>query len=752
LRARPATSLAYEFLDQPFVLDLVVESSPPQIRGESRTFLEVGSETVRSETTIELAWLGELFDLELLAASGLEVVSVGPRESVESWRMAEVPVGERRGALEKQPGRLRIRLSAQARDRNKVTLKLAAIEPIKAPGSIKLGLISLDQTIPVNAFYAIAAGRDLALELEDDTGRLRSSPEIKSRFQNLSGEWPGVLLPRAERARQIFLADSGGSLYLPIRITRHERLLHRESVLSARVSRRSVEVIERTTFSVRFGDLRSLVIRVPAEFADRWELLDRQGIEIEELSREAGGSRRYRLTFDRAAVEAATVRFRYRLALPKELDSTTAREVTIDRITIEEGEAGPARVGLELDPEIVVLETAPGWIQAADDLRSEPASERPVLQFVEKDQPKSANPFAFKARALAQVALPPLVIPRLLIKAVQGLDGSRRTTARYWVELHGADFPFELPEGLEWIGARVDGRIAGQVDYDQSRSLYRLRFPGDSGQRPVLVELEFQETGPKPGANWRLPKLQGGAVVLQALWETRLPWSLTAVGIPAGWSDENRWSWSGFSWKRRPGRDSAGLNEWLVGAGGSAAAIDDLTGSGPELEDRYLFSRRGEPVAFSLWMVPGTWLVGICSGFTLVMGFLAIFRKFRFRTIWLGIAGVAVLSAVLVEPAVTFLVLQAAALGALLTLLGFVIERSIERASVRLTRSGNGGPAAARPLTDSPPKGTPVVGSDDPTAIRVRVPSTVDHAPVAAAAAAGQEAMPELRSSTVQRA
>ena len=752
LRARPATSLAYEFLDQPFVLDLAVESSPPQIRGESRTFLEVSADTVRSETTCDLAWLGELFDLELSAASGLEVVSVGPRESVESWRMAEEPPGAERGALEKQPGRLRIRLSSQARDRNKVTLKLAAIEPIKAPGSIKLGLFSFDQTIPVNASYAIAAGRELELELADDTGRLRSSPEIRSRFQNLSGEWPGVLLPSAGRARQLFLADSGGSLYLPIRITRHERLLRHESVLSARVTARSVEVIERTTFSVRYGDLRSVIIRVPVEFADRWELLERQEIEIEELSRGADGSRRYRLSFDRGAVEGATVRFRYRLALPEELDSTTAREVTINRISIEEGEAGPARVGLELDPEIVVLESAPGWIRASDDLRSEAASERPALEFVEKDPPKLGRPFAFKARARAQLALPALVIPRLLIKTVQELDGSRRTTARYWVERHGAEFPFELPEGLEWIGARVEGRIAGQVDYDQSRSLYRLRFPGDSGQRPVLVELEFQETGPKPGASWRLPKLKGAAVVLQSLWEARLPWSLAAVGIPAGWSDENRWSWSGFSWKRRPGRDSAGLNEWLVGAGGSAVGIDDFTGSGPDLEDRYLFSRRGEPVAFSLWLVPGTWLVGICSGLTLVMGFLAIFRKFRFRTIWLGIGGVAVLSAILVEPAVTILVLQAAALGTLLTLLGFVIERSIERASLRLSRSGRGVPAAPRPLTDSPPKGTAVVGSDDPTAIRVRVPSTVDHAPVAASASAGQEAMPELRSSTVQRA
>ncbi len=33
LRARPSTSLAFEFLDQPFLLDLAVESSPPYVQG-----------------------------------------------------------------------------------------------------------------------------------------------------------------------------------------------------------------------------------------------------------------------------------------------------------------------------------------------------------------------------------------------------------------------------------------------------------------------------------------------------------------------------------------------------------------------------------------------------------------------------------------------------------------------------------------------------------------------------------------------
>jgi hypothetical protein len=748
LRARPATSLAYEFLDQPFLLDLGVESSPPQVRGETRTFLEVDSDKVRSQMTIDLTWLGELFELELGVAPGLEVISVGPAESVESTHLADAAAGADRGSLEKHSRRLSIRLTPQARDRNKVTLKLAAIEPIEARGSIKLGLFSLEETAAVTASYSLSAGRGLALELDDDTGRLRSSPETRSRFQSLPGSWPGMLLPREETSRQLFLADLGSSRSLPIRITRHARLVRHETALAAKVSPRSVEVLERTTISVRHGDLRSVQIRVPAEFAERWELLDRQ-IDTQELSREADGSRRYRLSFDRAVLDQTTLRFRYRLPLESDLDSATAREVTIKRVTIEEGALGPARVGLELDPEVVLEDSGPGWIRGSDEFRVEPSIERSVMHFVEQDPPTQGRPFTFRARALAQLALPSLVIPRLLIKTTQGVDGSRRTTARYWVELHGADFSFALPEGLEWIEARLDGRIADQVDYDQSRSRYRLRFPSEAIARPALVELEFQEAAPKAGASWRLPELQGGAVVLQALWEARLPWSLALVGIPRGWSDENHWSWTGFSWKRRPGRDSAGLNEWLVGAGVSGASIDDFAGSGSEGSDRYLFSRRGQPSGLGVWLVPGSWLVFFCSGLTLVIGFLAIFLKLRFRSIWLGLAGVAVLSATLVEPTVTFLVLQSAALGALLALLGLVIERSIERGSMRWSRSGRSAPPAVRPVTDSSLNRSAGVGSDDSTAIRVRVPSTVDHTP---AVDAGQDVRPEVRSSTLGRA
>jgi len=264
-----------------------------------------------------------------------------------------------------------------------------------------------------------------------------------------------------------------------------------------------------------------------------------------------------------------------------------------------------------------------------------------------------------------------------------------------------------------------------------------------------LVELEYQGGGQDAASKWSAPRLLDGGVVFQSLWELRLPWSQAVVGIPDGWSDENQWYWTGYVWKRRPWKNPASLNEWVLGAGVPSSAIDDFGGSSPDDSDRYLFSRSGHPDLLAAWIVPRSWLVAVCSGATLFVGFLVIFSKIRLRTIWLGIAVLGLLAAVLVQPGVTFLAIQSASIGVVLTILGLVIEGVFERWKlhsmfVRRTRIMTS-PAGV----DSSLKRAATVGSDDSTAIRVRVPSTQDYVPVPIAASPVEN---EARSGAVERA
>ena len=127
-------------------------------------------------------------------------------------------------------------------------------------------------------------------------------------------------------------------------------------------------------------------------------------------------------------------------------------------------------------------------------------------------------------------------------------------------------------------------------------------------------------------------------------------------------------------WKRRPWKNLAEINEWVLGAGSFRHGRRRNRRLNLDDSDRYLFSRSGPPVALAVWIVPRSWLVAICSGATLFVGFLVIFSRLRFRTTWLAIAGFGLLAAVLVQPSVMFLFLESAVIGAVLTLLGLLIE------------------------------------------------------------------------------
>ena len=148
-----STYLAYEFPDQPFTLELMVEPSFPQLRGETRTFFQVESNEARSETTVDVSWVrGDLFELELaVVARHCRSIAVGPPDSVESTNLTEPSARSSMSRKGGGPGRrLSIRLTPRARDQGKVTLKLTAIEPINTPGSVKLGVVSrsIEQRLP----------------------------------------------------------------------------------------------------------------------------------------------------------------------------------------------------------------------------------------------------------------------------------------------------------------------------------------------------------------------------------------------------------------------------------------------------------------------------------------------------------------------------------------------------------------------------------------------------------------------------
>jgi hypothetical protein len=730
LAERPGTSLAFEFVDQRFELNLDVEASPPLVRSKSRTAFHLGGDLARNETTIDLQWVrGRPFEVPLEVGPGLEVSSVGPNSVVEAWN----PTGAAPVAGGGGPRGLTVRLAATVRDQGRVTLRLEGSQRLPREGPVRLGLFAPEGTTAEGASFSVAGDRSLSVEL--DPAATRSERPDGGGFRVVEGAAdPALAASAGEAGRPALAVDAGGNpRALPIRIARHARTVREETRLEAKLSSGGVELHQRTTFTVRHGTLEALEVRIPPAVVDGWELIERVVVAQEPLAREPDGSRTYRLTLDRPVVDRANLVFRYRLVIRPHLDASGDREVAIPWITFPGAAAGAARIDLATGPGVVFRAADPSWTATSDSLAGS-VRDGAGLSFVEGSA-AGGRPFAFRASALEQAPLPALLVPRRLIRSNVGLDGAVRHRAWYWVEAHGKSFPFALPDGARFIAARVGGRTAERVDFEPGRSGYRLRLPADAAARPALVELEYQASA-DAGSRWEPPRLLDGGVVLQALWEARLPWDLTLLGVPRGWSDENEWTWGGSQWIRRPVRDAAALSDWLLGDGAPAAAVEDLRESNLDDSHRLLFGQAcapgaagTEPLKLGVWIVSRAWLVAACSALALLVGFAAIFARIRFRTAWAVAAALSLLAAALLQPSVAAQLAQSASLGAALTALGLVIQHLLDRRRAPALPAREAGSALVTPSSDSSLERGAIVGSDDPTAIRVRTPSTMDYVP-----------------------
>ena len=293
---------------------------------------------------------------------------------------------------------------------------------------------------------------------------------------------------------------------------------------------------------------------------------------------------------------------------------------------VEEGTSTSTTVELTVAPGIKTAVNDTAWVSSAPDEDDPSGSNRRQLYRLSKPAAENAG-FTFSASLMDQVSLPPVVVPRSLLRTVLGVDNESRTHAWFWIESHPASVAFSLPDRVQWIRARIDGRAADQVEHDPSGGFYRLSLPAESQFKPVLVELEYQLSGTWADQVCAPPELPAEAVVLQTLWEVQIPWSQALIGVPPGWADENDWHWDFYVWKRRPWKPFSKLVGWVAGSSAQTASLDDLLGEEQDSSHSYLFGRAGKPVAMNLWLANRAGIIAVCSGSVLLLGFLLMFSR-----------------------------------------------------------------------------------------------------------------------------
>jgi hypothetical protein len=248
----------------------------------------------------------------------------------------------------------------------------------------------------------------------------------------------------------------------------------------------------------------------------------------------------------------------------------------------------------------------------------------------------------------------------------------------------------------------------------------------------VLVELDYTVAAGHATGAWGAPRLLDGGFVQQTLWEVRIPWVRAVVGVPRGWTDENTWVWDRYHFRRRAWQSASELAAWAGGVLAEPSTVE----SGEETPggdvQSYLFGQSGPPTDLGVWIASRGLLVGVCSGTVLLLGTVLIqVRRPSLRLAWAVLLALLLASATLVQPSVVLLVVQAALIGVLLSLLTALMQYLVHRRrhvpvfGETSTRSGTVAPGSSLNLSFG-------AGSDDSTQIRVRpISSTAEHHPPA---------------------
>jgi hypothetical protein len=725
LRKEPGTSHAFLFLDQPFKLGLGIESSPPLFQTETVTRLELEEELARVTAAIQVHQVrGSLFEIDVAVPEGMQLLSIGPPDLVESARPVQPPVQPGKGLPTPEAGQiLRVQLAEAGRRQRSFTLRLRGQERVGSEGDVKLGLFAALGGGAATSTVSLFADPTVSFEVIDEPGRPDTATVPVFRVQP-PDERSGVAPPgAAERVPLVVLKSHQNPPCLHGRLTRHARTVTHETRISAQVSARRIDVRQETSLQVRHGSIRSLVVRVPVSRPDLWQVQGTEMIRREELESQSDGgtARRYRLSFDPPIADRSSLTFTFQVPIPSPPGDGGEITCTVPWVLFEEGASRSTVVELTMVPGMKASANAAAWVKFDQERSDQPGAwALPAYRLV-KSGTESAG-FPLQVRLLRRVALPSIVAPRALLRTVLGSDNESRTHAWYWIESHPPQLSIGLPEGTQWIRSRIDGRVTEQLDRDPAGTGYLLTLPPESASKPVLLEIEYQAKGEPTGRILPPPELSEGAVILQSLWEVHVPWSRAILGVPEGWADENQWYWEIYVWKRRPWNSFSRLVDWVSGSTSTAANPADLPGQDQSDSHSYLFGRSGRPVLLRPWVVSRALVVAICSGSVLLLGFYLMFFRSRIRVVWTIVATLALLATAFAHPSTVLLVMQSAVTGLVLALLGLLIQGLIERARA------SAGPAGPVQAGSTAPALSPTgVGSDDSTAIRARVSSTMDY-------------------------
>lgn len=736
LRSRPGTTLAYQFLDQPFELELRVELPRANLRVETRNSIDVDSATARVTSWLDFqANRGRIFELRFAIPRGLEFLSTGPSELVSAFQWNEnavLPDGSRE---------LLLRVVPRNRDDNAFRIQIVAQQAVDLRKLTEVGLIRPINATTLGGWTSIRAAPEILVEAGQDsatTGLHQQSPP-----EPVIRDWPmpaaGFTLASQPR---IWLRHEGSPSAVPLHVSRRPNGLRHSTRITARVGRAGMDIEQESTLQVDFGGMDSIDLLVPMTLGDEWSLQGVVEASRERLAQSGDGWVRWRIKLGGERSNSVQLALRLRSAFQPQLIESQPKVVDIPWIRPVAMESEVTRLTIQADQGIGLRALDGVWSSASRKLSGALETDSRNLTYTRGTGGENEDELPrVSVTALPTATLPAFLADRLWIRTEERADGNLGTTVRYLLETQLPTIVIRLPPRSTLIQASVGQKVVPEVVRETEPSTYRVAIPADiPAWSPFPFEVIYTTEAGGMSANLDPPVLVGG-VIRHSSWEIVLPWSRAVLGVPSGWIDENIWHWDQYIWKRQPARDAEELSSW-VGNGPKAPLVrPSERPSGPVGTHSYLFSRVGDPQPLSVPVVSRLLLLAWCSGSMLLLGLILLLFKPVDRLsalLFLIMLGFVIHAAL---PSMAFQLLQSSALGLLLVSLAAITQTIVER---RRTFPVSRELHDIGVITPGSSQGEVLMlGSDDSTAIRPRQGTTLEHVP-RTIAPAGQDPVIDL--------
>ena len=723
LRFRPSTTLAFQFSEQPFELNLRIEPSLPLVRSESRTTITLQPDIASIDTWLDFqAARGRLFEVNLSVPASLKIESIGPEDVVQTWQAGSLPSSLTSGGPSGGVQLLTVKLAGKIQEGGRFSIQVRGKRAIEHLGRVEIGFVEPVGTISGGGRVVVLTPPSLTAELDTPQGSAAHPSLFRAAAQAPPADWPWPSGKAPQTAPTLWLRHDLNPSELPLTVAFHPKTLLESTTLNVRVGYQTIDVLQETECQARFGAYESLDVLVPKAIEEGWLV---EGAELDPQSLNGpspGEARLTRLKLFSELNRSTRLRFHYQIPITNKSRGQESFDLRIPMIRIAGSSSGlkAPTAKLRCDPGYEVESVDSAWSIEQGDSESPLDSPNQVdLSLASRQWETQALDLKIHRRHLA--TLPSLVISRHLLQTVKDPKGKLFQRASYWVERHEGSLSVHLPAQSVLSLARVAHEPISQVEQLSERRGLRIRFPSKVGRDPVLVELEYSNAGDSATGSWSAPEVLNGAVIQQSYWEVSIPWNQAVVGTPSGWVDENEWYWDNYVWRRRPRFSSGELTAW-VGGGGGALPVSAPQPAGSAVH-RYLFGFAGAPASLELTSASRALLVGICSGTILVIGgLLIVVWHPSARLAMCAVATALFATATFLDPNVFLLALQSGIVGLILVLLLTVMKRVVERRNPEALPRDQSSLASASVMI---PVGSTVsrtvgVGSEDSTAIRPR--------------------------------